>query len=70
MLMKSTLNFPGGSVVKNLPTKQETQVQFLGWEDTLEKETAIHCSILDWETPWTDKSGGLHSWSHKGLDMT
>jgi hypothetical protein len=31
---------------------------------------AIHCSILDWEIPWTDKPGGLQSWSHKGLDMT
>ena len=25
-------------LVKNLPTMQETQVQFLGWEDPLEKE--------------------------------
>ena len=24
--------------VKNLPATQETQVQFLGWEDSLEKE--------------------------------
>ena len=33
---------------------QETQVGYLGWEDTLEKETATHSSILAWETPWTD----------------
>ena len=32
--------------VKNLPAKQETQVWFLGLEDTLEKETATHSSIL------------------------
>ena len=32
------LGFPGGSVVKNLPVTQETQVQSLGWEDSLEKE--------------------------------
>ena len=25
-------------LVKNLPAMQETPVQFLGWEDTLEKE--------------------------------
>ena len=27
---------------------QETQVQSLGWEDPLEKEMAIHSSILAW----------------------
>ena len=32
--------------VKNLPAVQETRVQFLGWEDSLEKEMAIHSSIL------------------------
>ena len=30
--------FPGGSVIKNLPAKQETWVQSLGKEDPLEKE--------------------------------
>ena len=38
--------FPGGSVVKNLPAKQETQVRSLGREDPLEKEMATHSSIL------------------------
>ena len=32
---------------------QETQVQSLGQEDTLEKEMATHSSILAWEIPWT-----------------
>ena len=32
--------FPGGSVVKNLPVMQETQVQFLGQEDPLEQGMA------------------------------
>ena len=27
----------------------------------LEKETATHSSILAWEIPWTEESGGLHS---------
>ena len=27
---------------------QETQVQFLGWEDPLEKEMATHSRILTW----------------------
>ena len=30
--------FPGGSVVKNPPANQETQVRSLGQEDTLEKK--------------------------------
>ena len=32
-------------MVKNLPAMQETQVQFLGWEDTLDKEMATYSSI-------------------------
>ena len=39
---------------------QETQVQSLGWEDLLEKETAIHSSILAWKIPWTEEPAGLH----------
>jgi len=42
-------DFPGGSVVKNLPPKQETWEIFLGQEDPLEKEIATHSSILAWE---------------------
>ena len=46
-------------LVKNLRAVQETSVQSLGWEDPLEKEMATHSSILAWETPWTEKPGGL-----------
>ena len=49
---------------KNLPAIQETWVQFLGQEDPLEKEMAIHSSILAWEIPWTEKPGRLHSKFH------
>ena len=38
-------------LVKNLPEMQETPVQFLGWEDPLEKGKATHCSILAWRIP-------------------
>ena len=38
-------------MVKNLPAMQETQVQSLGEEDPLEKELAIHSSILAWRIP-------------------
>ena len=41
--------FPGGSVVKNLPAKQETQIRSLDQEDPLEKEMATHSTILAWE---------------------
>ena len=33
-------------MLKNLPAMQETWVQFLGWEDPLEKGMATHSSIL------------------------
>ena len=38
--------------VKNLPAMQETWVQSLGWEDSLEKVTAMPSSILAWRIPW------------------
>jgi len=47
--------------VKNAPAMQETQVQSLGWKDPLEKEIATHSSILAWEIPWSEESGGLQS---------
>ena len=40
-------------LVKNLPAMRETWVGSLDWEDPLEKETAIHSSILAWRIPWT-----------------
>ena len=46
---------------KNSSAKQGTQVQFLGQEDPLEEEMAIHSSILAWRTPWIEKPGGLPS---------
>ena len=59
------------SVVKNLPTMQETQeiqVWSLGQEDHLEEEEmATYCSILAWKIPWTEEPGELQS---KESDMT
>ena len=37
--------------VKTPPAMQETWVQFLGWEDPLEKGKAPHSSILAWRIP-------------------
>ena len=46
-------------MVKNLPAMQETRVQFLGWEDPLEKRMATHTSILAWRLPWIEEPGRL-----------
>ena len=48
-------------MVKNLPAMQETWVQSLGQEVSLEKGMATHSSILAWEIPWTEEPGGLQS---------
>ena len=40
-------------LVKNPPAMQKTWVQFLGWEDPLEKRKATHSSVLAWRIPWT-----------------
>ena len=56
--------------VKNLPEMQETQVQFLGREDPLEKEMAIQSSILAWKISWTEEPGGLQSTGSQESDMT
>ena len=47
--------------VKRLPAMQETQVQFLGREDPLEKDMVIHSSTLAWKIPWTEKPDRLQS---------
>ena len=46
-------------MIKNLPVMQEMWVQFLDWEDPLEKKMATHSSILAWKIPWTEGPGGL-----------
>ena len=51
-------------LIKNLPAKQETRVQSLGWEDPLEEGVAAHSSVLAWRIPWKEEPGRLHSpWS-------
>ena len=56
-------------LVKNSPAMQETWVQSLGWEDSLEKGMETHSSILAWEIPWTEEPGGLPSMGHKESGM-
>ena len=64
-----TMGFPGGSVVKNQPAVQETQVQSLGREDPLEEEMATHSNILGERIPWTEEPDGLQSMTSH-LDIT
>ena len=61
-------------MVNHLPVMRETRVWFLGREDPLEKEMAIHSSTLAWKMPWTEvpdrlQSMGLqrvgHDWATK-----
>ena len=47
--------------VESLPAVWETQVQYLGQEDLLEKEMATHSSILAWKIPWMEDPGRLYS---------
>ena len=53
------MGFPGGSVVKNLRASAGDTGSILGQEDSLEKEVAVHSSILAWEIPWTEEPAGL-----------
>ena len=48
-------------MVKNPPAMQDTQVQFLGWEDPLERGMATYSGVLAWKIPWTEELGRLQS---------
>ena len=58
-------DFPDGTSGKriHLPIQemQETQVQYLGWEDPLEEDMATHFTVLGWRIPWTEEPSGLKS---------
>ena len=75
ILFHYDLSFSGASAVVCLQCRrphvmQETWVQSLGWEDSLEKEMATHSSILAWEILWTEEPGGLQSMGSQQSDMT
>ena len=54
---ESSYYFLIAQLVENLPAMQQTPVQYLGWEDHLEKEMAIQSTILAWRIPWTKQPG-------------
>ena len=53
LLAQLVKNLPAQKKKKNLPAMGETWVQFLVWEDPLQKGKATHSSILAWKIPWT-----------------
>ena len=65
----ATRGLPGGSVVNNLPAKQETWIQSLGQEDPLEKERKFQYSCLEYpmdrENPAGYKRVYKIAWGHK-----
>ena len=70
-ISSSKLTFPGGSVLKNLPTMQETRVLSLGLEAPLERGMATPSSLLAWRVPmdrgaWQATAHGIA----KELDTT
>ena len=56
--------------VKRLPAMPETRVPFLGWEDPLEKEMAIHSRTLSWKIPDAGAWWGYSPWGNKESDTT
>ena len=60
---------PVAQTVKRLPALQETWVQSLGQEDLLEKEMAIHSSILPGKSHEHRSLVGYNPWGHKEVDM-
>ena len=47
--------------LQNLTAIQEIWFGFMGQEDSLEKGTTTHSSILDWRSPQTEEPGELQS---------
>ena len=56
--------------VKRLPAMQETRVQFLGQEDPLEKEMAIHSALLPGKSHGGRSLIGHSPWGRKESDTT
>ena len=61
MSFGAQLDFLVTQMVKSLSTMQKIQVQSLGQEDPLEREMAMHSSILVWKITWMEEVGRLQS---------
>ena len=62
--------FPGSSVVKNLPAKQETRVCSLGQEDPLKKEMATAPVFLPGKSHGQRSLVDYSPWGRKESDTT
>ena len=60
---------PVAQMVKNLPVIQETQVQYLGWEDPVEKGVATHSNTLAQRIPWLEEPGRLQSMGLQRVEL-
>ena len=56
--------------VKRLPAMRDTRVRFLGGEDTLEKEMAIHSSTLAGKSHGRRSLIGYSPWGRKESDTS
>ena len=54
-------SLPAMEKTKNKKQKQKNEVQFLVWEDPLEKGMISPSSTPAWRTPWTEEPGGVQS---------
>ena len=59
--------YPGGSMVRNPPAKQDIWVLSLGQKDSLENGMALHSNIPAWRFSWTEELGGLQSMGLQGV---
>ena len=65
------MGFPSGSAAKTLPATQETQVQSLGPEDSLEEGMTAHCIVhLPGESHGQRSLVGPSPWVCKESDTT
>ena len=67
---KKKMGFPGGSDSKGFGCNAGDPSSIPGSGRSLEKEMATHSSILAWEIPRTEDSGGLQcmTWQRFGHD--
>ena len=68
-----SMGFSGGLVVRNLPAnagQQQTWVQSLGWEDTLQEEMATTPLFLPGKSHKQRSLAGCSQWGLQELDRT